>query len=68
MLSLFEQKSIWIRQHQTGSGWECPRDRSRGKDFLRKMQKQSKEMIGLAIAEAFALFGKGSLAFVIGCP
>ena len=27
-------------------------DRSRGRIFIKKMQKQSKEMIGLAVAEA----------------
>ena len=30
--SLFEQKSIWLWQHQTGSGWEHSTGRSPGKD------------------------------------
>ena len=38
--SLFEQKSIWLGQHQTGNGYEHSNSRSQGKPLLIKKKKK----------------------------
>lgn len=44
ILSLFEQKSIGIRQHQTRSGWEHATHESQGTDLSEKVRSRERKL------------------------
>lgn len=60
--SFFERKLIQIKERQTVSGRSLPPAGAKGKTFIEKRPKPSKEVIWLAVAYAVAAFGEAGVA------